>query len=89
MKLILSGQTKFKDDSVPLNTGGRNFARQVYTMIQKEFTRKVSLRFYAKSKFCVCFEVIYLNIPIMNSYLFGYCLIFDLLGKEELIMGEA
>ena len=28
----------------------------MYTVIQKVFIRNVSLRFYAKSKFCVCFE---------------------------------
>ena len=28
-----------------------------HTRIQKVFIRKVPLRFYAKRKFCVCFEV--------------------------------
>ena len=40
---------------------GRNFARYVHTRIQKVFIRKLPLRFYAKSKFCVCFEV---HIPV-------------------------
>ena len=53
----------------------RNFVRQVHTRIQKLFIRKVPLRFYAKSKFCVCFEI---HIPVDNSkclssndYMFG------------------
>ena len=33
-------------------------------MIQKVFIRNVSLRFYAKSKFCVCFEV---HIPVEQT----------------------
>ena len=43
------------------DTVGRNFVGEVYTVIQKVFIRNVSLRFYAKSKFCVCFEV---HIPV-------------------------
>ena len=39
------------------DTAGRNCASQVYTVIEKVFIRNLSLRFYAKSKFCVCFEV--------------------------------
>ena len=34
-------------------------------MIQKVFIRNVSLRFYAKSKFCVCFEV---HIPVDRDF---------------------
>ena len=33
-------------------------------MIQNVFIRNVSFRFYAKSKFCVCFEV---HIPVAWS----------------------
>ena len=44
------------------DTVGRNFASQVYTVIQKVFIRNVFWRFYAKSKFCVCFEV---RIPVL------------------------
>ena len=47
------------------DTAGRNCASQVYTVIQEVFIRNVSLRFYAKSKFCVCFEV---HIPVTAFY---------------------
>ena len=40
-----------------LDTLGRTSARKVHTIIQELFIRKVSFRFYAKSKFCVCFEL--------------------------------
>ena len=36
---------------------GRNFASWAHTVIQKVFIRNVSWRFYAKSKFCVCFKL--------------------------------
>ena len=37
----------------------------MYTVIQKVFIRNVSLRFYAKSKFCVCFGV---HIPVIKTF---------------------
>ena len=46
------------------DTVGRNFASQVHPVIQNVFIRNVSLRYYAKSKFCVCFEV---HIPVVKS----------------------
>ena len=39
----------------------------MHTIIQNVFIRKVSLRFYAKSKFCVCFEV---HIPVSSPVVF-------------------
>ena len=36
----------------------------MHSGIQKAFFRNVSLRFYAKSKFCVCFEV---HIPVVKT----------------------
>ena len=45
-------------------TVGRNFASKVHTVMQQVFIRNVSLRFYAKSKFCVCFEV---HIPVSDK----------------------
>ena len=59
-----------------LDTIGRNFVRQVNTIIQKVFIRKVSLRFYAKSKFCVCFEVHIPEMqvqPILNAIFSKFC----------------
>ena len=47
-----------------LETIGRNFDRWVHAIIQTVFIRKVSLRFYAKSEFCLCFEV---HIPVIIS----------------------
>ena len=37
----------------------------MHTIIQKVFTRNVSLRFYTKRKFCVCFEV---HIPVNDQF---------------------
>ena len=57
-------------------------------MIEKVFTRNVSWRFYAKSKFCVCFEV---HIPVIKKLvatrLLGvYCCIdYGLIDKENLL----
>ena len=45
-------------------TVGRNFASKVHTVIQQVFIRNVSWRFYAKSKFCICFEV---HIPVAQN----------------------
>ena len=36
----------------------------------KVFIRNVSLRFYAKSKFCVCFEV---HIPVLRIFVTENC----------------
>ena len=36
----------------------------MHTVTKKVFIRNVSLRFYAKSKFCVCFEV---HIPVSKQ----------------------
>ena len=38
----------------------------MYTVIQKVFIRNVPWRFYAKSKFCICFEV---HIPVEKQLL--------------------
>ena len=53
-----------------LDTAGRNFARQVNTIIRKVFSRNVCLRCYARSKFSVCFEVhIHVNtIAVRSSF---------------------
>ena len=53
------------------DTVGRNFASQVHTVIQKVFIRNVSLRFYAESKFWMCFEV---HIPVVLAKLCGEAL---------------
>ena len=45
-----------------LDTVGRNFAKKVHTITQKVLIGKASLRFYAKSKFYVHFEV---HIPLL------------------------
>ena len=37
----------------------------MHTVIQKVFIRNVPLQFYAKSKFCVCFEV---HIPVYDKF---------------------
>ena len=54
----------------------------MHTVIQKVLIRKVSWRFYAKSKFCVCFEV---HIPVRLFQIFESWSSFKLnLGKSEL-----
>ena len=53
----------------------------MYTVIYKVFIRNVSLRFYVKSKFCVCFEV---HIPVKLFHkLTTVFTRLDLIGKVQ------